>query len=90
MNLCRFQNLSPIVGQSAMSTVSKVDWIDRYRFRLAALVPDLTPLDAASLAIDAFFVEQSRSRPATPEDAADASAAKRAAPLAPRLTACLY
>ena len=73
-----------------MSTFSKVDWIDRYRFRLVALVPDLAPLDAASLAIDAYFVEHSRRRPASPEDAADASAAKRAAPLTPRLTACLY
>jgi hypothetical protein len=87
---CHFQNLSPIVGQSAMSTFSKVDWIDRYRFRLSSLVPDLAPLDAASLAIDAFLVEQSRSCARAPEDAADASAAKRAAPLAPRLTACLY
>jgi hypothetical protein len=87
MNRCRLHHPSPTGGETAMSTVSKVAWIDRYRFRLAALVPDLTPLDAASLAIDAYGTEHSRRSGTSPEEAAEANAMRRAAP---RLTACLY
>lgn len=87
MNRCGLQEPAPVGGKTAISTLSKVAWIDRYRFRLTALVPELTPLDAASLAIDAYCVEHSRRLGVSPEEAADANAAKRAAP---RLTACLY
>jgi hypothetical protein len=87
MNRCRLHDPLPAGGEAAMSTVAKVAWIDRYRLRLAALVPDLTPLDAASLAIDAYFAERTRRHASEPEEAAEANAAKRAAP---RLTACLY
>ena len=42
------------IAQAAMSTSARVAWIDRCRFKLGSLVPDLAPIDAAALALAAF------------------------------------
>ncbi len=42
------------------STEAKLAWIDGYRFRLVALLPDLAPIDATLLAVDAHSVHGTR------------------------------
>lgn len=42
------------------STEVKLAWIDGYRFRLVTLLPELAPIDAALLAVDAHSVHGTR------------------------------
>ena len=60
------------IAQVAMSTSARVAWIDRCRFKLGSLVPDLVPIDAAALALAAF--DDMGSRYADPIEAAEAIA----------------
>lgn len=75
-------------GSDAISTSSKVAWIDRYRFRLAVLLPDMSPLDAATTAIDAFSFEYSHV--VSPEEAAEAYAAQKSKAPVLRSVARIY
>ncbi|CAN5232346.1 hypothetical protein BH11PSE9_BH11PSE9_18220 [soil metagenome] len=59
------------------STEAKLAWIDGYRFRLVALLPELAPLDATLLAVDAHSVHGTRG--GCPLQAAERYAALRAA-----------
>ncbi|CAN5894763.1 hypothetical protein BH11PSE8_BH11PSE8_39500 [soil metagenome] len=58
------------------STEAKLAWIDGYRFRLAELRPELAPLDATLLAVDAHSVHGTRG--VCPLQAAECYAALRA------------
>jgi hypothetical protein len=57
-----------------VSTVAKVAWIDSYRARLRALLPEITPVDAAMLAVDAYFLQ--RPQRGCPDAAAEGPAAR--------------
>lgn len=57
-------------------TEAKLAWIDGYRFRLVALLPELPPLDATLLAVDAHSVHGTRG--GCPLQAAEWYAALRA------------
>ena len=72
MNLHQSNGLPADIAMAAMSTSARVAWIDRYRFKVGALVPDLAPIDAAALALAAF--DNLGGRHTDPIEAAEARA----------------
>jgi len=65
-------------GAEDMPTLAKVTWIDLYRFRLGALIPEMTPYDAVTLAVDAYGFEYARR--GCPIKAAEAYASSAVSP----------
>ncbi|HEY4065280.1 MAG TPA: hypothetical protein VGM74_00155 [Burkholderiaceae bacterium] len=56
--------------------VAKVEWIDRYRDRLTQSLPQLAPIDAALLAVEAYALQHAAGAQCPDESASRYAAAR--------------